>query len=93
MTSGSLDNARSPPTRRYVSLKEAAVYLGESEKGLRKLVERRQVPFRRNGRRLIFDLQELEAWFQSLPGVTLDEGLARSTSAEERLPPKRRRKT
>ena len=62
---------------RYVALREAAVYLGCTEKALRKLVERRSVPFRRAGRRLIFDLAELDDWVGRLPGVAVEEALNR----------------
>jgi excisionase family DNA binding protein len=65
------------PGRRYMSFKEAAHYLGHTDKALRKLVERRAVPFRRRGSRLIFDAVELDAWVKSLPGVTLSEALER----------------
>jgi len=55
-----------------------------TEKGLRKLVERRKIPFRRQGRRLLFDLHELDVWFESLPGVTLEEALGRAAPIDAR---------
>jgi excisionase family DNA binding protein len=63
--------------RRYVTLAEAAVYLGRTQKALRRLVERRAVPFHRAGRRLVFDLHELDQWVGRLPGVALEEALDR----------------
>lgn len=75
--------------RRYVTLAEAAVYLGRTQKALRKLVERRAVPFRRAGRRLVFDLHELDQWVGRLPGVALDEALDRCADGSL-IPPHRR---
>jgi excisionase family DNA binding protein len=75
--------------RRYVTLAEAAVYLGRTQKALRKLVERRAVPFRRAGRRLVFDLHELDQWVGRLPGVALEEALDRCTDGS--LIPQHRR--
>jgi len=70
--------------QRFALLPAAADFLGCTDKALRKLVERRAVPFRRVGRRLIFDLQELERWFAHLPGVTLDEALERRLGMNDR---------
>ena len=72
-----MGQAADSPGRRYVSLSEAAAYLGRTEKALRKLVERRAVPFRRGGKRLVFDLVELDGWVASLPGVGLAEAVER----------------
>ena len=73
-----MGRSSNPPSRRFVSLREAAIYLGRTEKALRKLVERRAVPFRRAGKRLVFDLAELDRWVASLPGVALAEAVERS---------------
>lgn len=51
----------------------AAAFLGTTEKALRRQVERRRVPFRRLGRKVIFIESELSAWLETLPGVTLEE--------------------
>jgi hypothetical protein len=79
-----MDRSRRQSSRRFVSLQAAAIFIDHTEKALRKLVERRKVPFRRNGRRLLFVLQELEIWFHSLPGVTLEEALVRNAPTDER---------
>jgi excisionase family DNA binding protein len=70
-------------SRRYGSLEEAAIYLGRTKKAVQKLVERRQIPFRRAHRRLIFDFYELDQWVASLPGATLQEAMGRFTGAVE----------
>jgi len=72
-----MNRSANSPSRRYVSLPEAASYLGKTEKALRKLIERRAVPFRKAGKRLVFDVVELDCWVASLPGVTLDEAVDR----------------
>lgn len=59
--------------KRLLSIADTATYLGLTESSLRKRVERRQVPFRRLGKRIIFDLQELERFIQTLPGISLEE--------------------
>jgi excisionase family DNA binding protein len=64
-------------SHRFISLSKAANYLGLTEKALRKRVERREIPFRRAGRKLVFDLLELDQWFENLPGTTLQEAKAR----------------
>jgi excisionase family DNA binding protein len=73
----------SETSRRYGSLEEAATYLGKTKKAVQKLVERRQIPFRRAQRRLIFDFYELDQWVASLPGATLQEAMGRWTGAAE----------
>ena len=72
-----MSKAHSSPDHRYVPLPEAAVFLGMTQKALRKRVERKTIPFRRAGKRLIFDLAELQEWVASLPGVTTEEALRR----------------
>ena len=62
---------------RLLSLKQAAIYLGKSEKALYKSAERREVPFRRWGRKLVFDRHELDAFIKALPGLSLEEVLER----------------
>ena len=47
---------------RYFSVRHAARYLGRSEKALYHLVARRDIPFIKQGRRLIFDRLALERW-------------------------------
>jgi len=71
----------SSTSRRYGSLPEAAIYLGKTDKAVEKLVERRQIPFRRVKKRLIFDFLLLDQWLESLPGTTLEEALDRCAGA------------
>jgi hypothetical protein len=69
-------------TRRFVTLPDAAAFLGMTTKAIRKRVERRTIPFRRAGKRLIFDLAELEKWATGFPGVSLDEAIQRAGEAK-----------
>ena len=52
------------------------MFLGRTEKAVRKLVERRAIPFKKVGKRVVFDLRELQRWVESFPGVSLDEALS-----------------
>jgi excisionase family DNA binding protein len=76
----------SSPNRRYGSLPEVALYLGKTNKAVEKLVERRQIPFRRMQRRLLFDFSEIDQWLASLPGTTLEEALDRCTGVAKVSP-------
>jgi excisionase family DNA binding protein len=50
-------------TARLMPIREAAGYLGLTEGALRKLVERRGIPFVRIGKRAIrLDVRELDRW-------------------------------
>jgi hypothetical protein len=73
----------SAPRRRYGSLREAAIYTGQTDKALQKRVERGEIPVRRAGRKLIFDFVLLDQWVASLPGTSLEEALERCTGAAE----------
>ena len=56
--------------------------LGKNRKAVEKMVERRLLPFRKHGKRIIFQRTELATFFDKLPGVTLEEVERR---AEERV--------
>lgn len=62
------------PAAAVFNVTRAAAFLGLSEKALRRQVERGRVPFRRLGaKKIIFIEEELRAWLDELPGVTLAE--------------------
>lgn len=49
--------------RRLLDVPAAAEYLGTTPDALRKLVQRRQIPFMRQGKRTLrFDIRQLDAW-------------------------------
>jgi excisionase family DNA binding protein len=57
-----------------LGVREAGGYLGFPEKKVRRLIERRLLPFRRLGGRIIFLRAELEQWLTTLEvGCTLDQ--------------------
>lgn len=63
--------------RKLLSVKEASKYLGISPNTIRKLISKRQIPFRNisAGRKAVFRLikWELDAWVNRLPGLQLDD--------------------
>jgi excisionase family DNA binding protein len=52
---------------------EAAKVLSCSPSALYKLVARRKIPFRKQGKKIVFLQRELEAYLDGLPGIRLDE--------------------
>ena len=76
-----MSRSTNPPNCRYGSLPEVAIYIGRTNKAVEKLIERRQIPFRRMNRRLVFDFSEIDQWLAGLPGTTLEEALDRCTGA------------
>ncbi len=60
---------------RYLTLKEAAQYLGMTPKAVRHMVFRRQIPCAKRGRRLHFDRLDLDAWMHGLKRSTVEQAL------------------
>ena len=58
-----------------LNVRQAAEYLGWSEKMLRARLARRTIPFRRLGSRIIFRREELEQFLETLPGCDLTEAV------------------
>lgn len=50
--------------KRYISIKELSLYLGVPVKTLRWWVWQRQIPYRKFGGLVRFDLREIESWAQ-----------------------------
>ena len=63
--------------RRYLDVRGAATYLSMTDTAIYTAANRRQIPFRRLGRKLVFDTEELDAYMHQLGGVDLDEAVAR----------------
>lgn len=53
------------PTKRLYNLKEAAEYLGRSEWSMRELQWKGALPVVRDGRRIYFDIQDLDSYIES----------------------------
>jgi excisionase family DNA binding protein len=51
-------------TPRYLYMRDAAVYLGTTGTALRKRIERRTIPFIKDGRRIKFDTRVLDLYMQ-----------------------------
>ena len=58
---------------RLLGVEEAAEILGRTTHAIYRLVERRRVPFRKDGRRVMFAESELKAFIEALPGISLEE--------------------
>ena len=55
---------------------------GFTKWGLYNMVRRRQIPYRKRGKRILFIRAELTQWVQNLPGVNIEEALQRSNQPE-----------
>ena len=64
---------RQYPQPEYLTIDWVATMLGKKRKAVEKMVERRQIPFRKHGKRIVLIRSELTAFFDKLPGVTLEE--------------------
>jgi len=58
---------------KLLSVEEAAEMLGRTIHAIYRLVERRQIPFRKSGRRVLFVESELRAFIEALPGLSLED--------------------
>ena len=62
-----------PRDRMALSIAEYSQRMGISEKAARQQVARRQIPFRKIGRKVVILVSELEEFLGALPGVSADE--------------------
>ena len=58
------------------SVAEAASYLKMPLHSLYKLTSKRAIPFYKPGKRILFDVSELEAWLQDSKKPTLTNGIS-----------------
>lgn len=61
---------------RYLTIAEAAIVLSLSENAVRQRIFRRQLPFKKYGRRVLIPSEELERFLEKLPGYTAVEAMA-----------------
>jgi hypothetical protein len=59
--------------KEFLNTDEVSALIGRSPGGVRNLVLRRLIPFRKPGGRLMFLHREILAWIESTPGLRLDE--------------------
>lgn len=67
--------------RRYRDAEGAAEYLGMTVAAVRKAAERRVLPFTKLGKKLVFDTVKLDAYLNALPGVGVEEAVARKINS------------
>ncbi|WP_447859730.1 helix-turn-helix domain-containing protein [Nitrospira calida] len=72
---------RKIPDTEVLSIAQCAALLGTTEKAIRRRVDRRHLPFRRLGRRIIFLRSELLAYLDRLPGCRPSELLLDSSAS------------
>lgn len=56
-------------TKERMSTKDAGAYLDRSPGAIRNLVNRRAIPFRKVGGRLLFLRSEIDRWIDQAPGI------------------------
>ena len=64
---------------KYLTVTETAQLLGTTPKGIRQRISRKQLPFRKFGRRVLIPSNELRAFMEALPGQSAQEAV---TAAE-----------
>lgn len=58
---------------RLLGILETAALLGRTENAIRRMVERRQIPYRKSNRRIFFLESELREYIERLPGLSLED--------------------
>ncbi len=53
---------RNRPAKRLFDIKEAAEYLGRTVGALREMLYAGKMPFVRDGRRILIDIHDMDAW-------------------------------
>jgi len=59
--------------KKYLTTRGLSKYLGRSEKVIRNLCFRREIPHFKPAGRLLFDMDEINRWIQSHEVVSLEE--------------------
>ena len=71
--------------KKFLTVKELAVFLGSTERAVWQRIYRGQLPCRRWGKRVLIPIDELEKFLEALPGHTAEQALdAVETSRSER---------
>lgn len=75
------DNFAKAEQHHFLSVNEAAAFLGFSKLYLYQLVHRKEVPhYKPNGGRILFDISELDAWVRGGKVLSRDELAQRAES-------------
>ena len=64
-------------SEKLMSVEQAAAMLGRSPHAIYRLVDRQRIPYRKDGRRVLFVESELRAFIDALPGMTLEQVVER----------------
>jgi excisionase family DNA binding protein len=54
----------SKPIKRLYSIKEAALYLGRSVWAVREMIWAGKIPFIKDGRRILLDINDMDIWIE-----------------------------
>ena len=60
-------------TEKLLNIVDAAAVLGKTPHAVYQMVARRQIPYRKSGRRVFFVGSELQAFIEALPGISLED--------------------
>jgi excisionase family DNA binding protein len=60
---------------RYLTIEETAQRTGSTPKAIRNRIARRQLPYRKLGRRVLIPEEDLKIFFEALPGRTAQEAV------------------
>ena len=52
------------PQKRLYSIKEASVYLGRSEWAIREILWSGKIPYFKDGKRILLDINDMDAWIE-----------------------------
>lgn len=70
-------SARTAPPHGYLTVPQAATYLGLTERALWKRIARQEVPYRRWSGRVLLIVKELDAFIAALDGCSVAQALDR----------------
>jgi excisionase family DNA binding protein len=69
--------------RAVLDATDTCFYLRLTAEALSKLVQAGEIPYRQLGTHTLFLVTELDAWFDGLPGVSVQEAIARMYEAAQ----------
>jgi excisionase family DNA binding protein len=56
-----------------LTITDAAYYTGLRERDLMDLIDAQKIPYRKRGKKVLFLIRELDAWLDTLPGLTMEQ--------------------
>ena len=61
----------------YLTVDGVAALVGRTLRAIQKMAERHQIPYRKHNKRIVFKRSEVETFFDTLPGVSVEEAKRR----------------